>query len=310
MSEYSNYLNRIEVSNKSLNSDSKNHIGYDVLTESYINNIIANPNIKHIQISKPLPAIAFKKIDQILHQRPDISFRIYRLEENNYFDLSCLSLMKNIKKLFLEGNLNGNNNLFDFNVLCNIDTLQDIHLNLFDLKDYSFVKDLSPNLEKFHVFADTMGGNVILDCEWLLKYQNISSIYLGKKAKKHVQAISSLPKLENLILRGIKVSDFDFLHNSLNLSSLSLHWCSMQDLSSLCGLNHLKCLELWRVMKLHDLSVISELTNLEQLKLIDLKHIHHLPDLSKLEKLNNIKIDNVPLDLLAIPDSIKNIIHR
>ena len=291
MVECSNYLNRIEISNKSLSSDSKHHIGYDVLTELYINDIIANPNIKHIQISKPLPAIAFTKIDQILHQRPDISFRIYRLEENNYFDLSCLSLMKNIKKLFLEGNLNGNNNLFD-------------------LKDYSFVKYLSPNLEKFHVFADTMGGNVILDCEWLLKYQNISSIYLGKKAKKHVQAISSLPKLENLILRGIKVSDFDFLHNSLNLSSLSLHWCSMQDLSSLCGLNHLKCLELWRVMKLHDLSVISELTNLEQLKLIDLKHIHHLPDLSKLEKLNNIKIDNVPLDLLAIPDSIKNIIHR
>ena len=124
-----------------------------------------------------------------------------------------------------------------------------------------------------------------------------------------MQSIGSLTTLENLILRGIKVSDFDFLHNNHHLTSLGIHWSSMQDLSSLCGLNHLKSLELWRVMKLQDISVISELITLEQLRLTDLKHIHHLPDLSKLVKLNDIKIDNVPIDLRTIPANIKHIIR-
>ena len=310
MGAWLNYSNRIEISNKSWSSGAIHNTGYDELTELFIQDIIANPKIKYVQISEPLPDIAFAKIDQILHERPDIGFRIYSLGINKRIDLSCLFLMKNLKKLLIEGHLKGCRDSFDFNVLCNIDTLRDIHLSLFDLKDYSFVKELSPNLEKFCLFADTMGENIIFDCEWLLKYQNISSIYLGNKAKKHIQAIASLSKLENLTLRGIKVPDVKFLYNNQYLSSFALHWCGMSDLSSLYGLNHLKSLELWRIMKLEDISVISTLTNLEKLSLIDLKHIHHLPDLSKLKKLNDIKINNLPIDLQNVPDNLKHIIHR
>lgn len=32
--------------------------------------------------------------------------------------------------------------------------------------------------------ADTMGAGIRFDCTWLLKYKNLHTLWLGKKAKK------------------------------------------------------------------------------------------------------------------------------
>lgn len=44
-------------------------------------------------------------------------------------------------------------------------------------------------------------------------------------------------------------------------------------------------------------------------KLQDLKHVTTLPDLSKLEKLRDIQIDNVPIDLNTLDESVRKLIH-
>ena len=62
-------------------------------------------------------------------------------------------------------------------------------------------------------------------------------------------------------------------------------------------------------MKLDNLDFIKSLVNLESLKLQDLKHIRTLPDLSKLTQLTDIQINNVPIDLETLDESVRKLVH-
>ena len=62
-------------------------------------------------------------------------------------------------------------------------------------------------------------------------------------------------------------------------------------------------------MKLDNLDFIKSLINLETLKLQDLKHITTLPDLSKLTQLADIQINNVPIDLETLDESVRRLVH-
>lgn len=115
--------------------------------------------------------------------------------------------------------------------------------------------------------------------------------------------------MKDLTLRGIKLESFDFIRQK-NLESLAVQWCGMNDLSSLNGFTSLKRLELWRIMKLEDISFISTLSSLESLRLLDLSHIHALPDLTGLENLKEIILDNVPIDETTLPERIRGIVSH
>lgn len=194
-------------------------------------------------------------------------------------------------------------------MLTKLKNLQTLRLALFDLKDYSFIKDLSSDIEELCISADTMGSSIVFDCDWLKRYQNLRTLYLGQKARKHIEHIAELESLENLTVRGIKLKNFDFLRGN-GLRSLSIHLCSMNDLTSLTGFDSLKSLELWRIARLEDISFIATLTGLEHLCLRDLKHITTLPDLSALERLQEIILNNVPIDVAAIPADLQKIICK
>lgn len=283
--------------------------GWQDIDDEFINQIAENSIIKFVQIASPLPRQAFDIIDRIISVRQDMYLRIYGLYGEETIDLSLLQNMKNLKHLVLDFSVKNRQDKFDFSVLTRLENLQSLRLNLFDLKDYSFVNNLSHNLEELYISADTMGGSIVFDCRWLPQYRQLKNLYLGKKAKKNIESIARLEKLENLTLRGIKLNSFDFLKDR-NLKSLAVHWCSMNDLSSLAGFTSLKNLELWRIAKLEDLSFVGTLKNLETLSLSDLKYIHTLPDLSALKNLKDIKIDNVPVDISTLPEDIQKIIHR
>jgi len=283
--------------------------GWQDIDDEFINQIAENSIIKFVQIASSLPRQAFDIIDRILSVRQDMYLRIYGLYGEETIDLSLLQNMKNLKHLVLDFSVKNRQDKFDFSVLTKLENLQSLRLNLFDLKDYSFVNNLSHNLEELYISTDTMGGGIVFDCRWLLQYRQLKNLYLGKKAKKNIESIAQLEKLGNLTLRGIKLKSFDFLKDR-NLKSLAVHWCSMNDLPSLAGFTSLKNLELWCIAKLEDISFVSTLENLENLNLTDLKYIHTLPDLSALKNLKDIKIDNVPVDISTLPEDIQKIIHR
>lgn len=310
MGAWIDFTNHIHFAKQSSENGVLKYVGYKDITPEMIDEITQNKRIQWIQIDENLPERAFREMDRILERRPDIYFRIFGIGTygNETFDLSVLSQMPHLSKIRIDGHLKNDKEAVNPEYLCELPNLKSVHLTLFDRLDYGFVKDLSADLEELILYADTMGKAVQFDCEWLLRYQKLQTLFLGKKAKKHIESISWITNLRSLSLSGIKVENFEFLKD-LSLKSLALLWCGNSNLTALGDLISLRNLELWRIMKLDNLDFIKSLVNLETLKLKDLKHIRTLPDLSQLTRLTDIQIDNVPIDLETLDESVRKLVH-
>lgn len=294
----------IHIANETWSNGVLSHLGYGDINEQALNEIAYNRKLKWIQISGYLPNEAYQKIDQILSVRPDITFRLFHFLKNDEVDISFLKNMPHVKKLQIDSiDFKSNPQRINLSVLAELN-LKSLHIECFDLRDYEFVQNLSDELEELLIMADTMGPGIKFDCTWLLKYKNLQTLWLGKKAKKNIESISQLPKLKSVSLRGIKLTDFSFLCQ-MNLEKLALLWNSNNDLHELTELKNLKEIELWRINKLSDISFIEELTNLEIIKLQDLKHITCLPDLSKHANLQSIFLIDTGIDIKELPNYLQ-----
>lgn len=310
MGAWIDFTNHMHIAKQSSENGVLKYVGYRDITPEMIDEITQNKRIQWIQIDENLPERAYREIDRILERRPDLYFRIFGIGTygNETFDLSVLSQMPHLSKIRIDGHLEKNKEAVNPEYLCELPNLKGVHLTLFDRLDYGFVKDLSADLEELVLYADTMGKAVQFDCEWLLKYQKLQTLFLGKKAKKHIESINRIASLKSLSLSGIRVENFAFL-KELSLESFALLWCGNSDLTALGDLISLRNLELWRIMKLDNLDFIKSLVNLETLKLQDLKHIRTLPDLRRLTRLADIQIDNVPIDLETLDESVRKLVH-
>ena len=304
MGAYINRTNLVHVTNETRTDGCFEFLGYKDIDDQVIRAIVDNKKIKRIQISKPLPDKAYQIIDEILSLRPDITFRLFGFYDEDKVDISFLLKMPHLKNLCIDCiDFRKNQQKINFDVLARL-RLKQFYIECFDLRNYEFIKYLSDDLEDLLITADTMGPGIVFDCAWLLKYVNLKSLWLGKKAKKNIELLSQLPKLKELSLRGIKITDFSFLHK-MNLEKLALLWNSNNDLHELAKLRNLHEIELWRINKLDDLSFIEDMTNLEIIRLEDLKHVTSLPDLSKLTKLKKIVFNGTGIDMKSLPDNIK-----
>ena len=136
------FTSHIKISGKTNANGLLRTYGYYDLTDEMISQITNTPTIKFVQISEPLPPQAYVAIDKILEKREDMHFRIYGLLQGVQFDLSCLYFLKHLKHLTLDVHLKDRQDLLDLSVLTKLKNLQTLRLALFDLKDYSFIKDL------------------------------------------------------------------------------------------------------------------------------------------------------------------------
>jgi len=294
----------IHIANKTWSNGVLSHLGYEDIDEQTLNEIVNNKKLKWIQISGYLPNEGYEKIDHILSLRPDITFRLFHFLDNDDVDISFLLNMPHVKRLQIDSiDCRNNPQRINLSVLAEL-RLVSLRMECFDLRDYEFVQYLSDELEELSIMADTMSGGINFECSWLLKYRNLQTLWLGKKAKKKIETISQLPKLKSLSLRGIKITDFSFLCQ-MNLEKLALLWNSNNNLHELAELKSLKEIELWRINKLSDISFIKELTNLEVIKLQDLKHVNNLPDLSKHNNLQSIFLIDTGVDVNVLPDYLQ-----
>ncbi len=294
----------VHVTNETRTDGCFEFLGYKDIDDQVIRAIVDNKKIKRIQISKPLPDKAYQIIDEILSLRPDITFRLFGFYDEDKVDISFLLKMPHLKNLCIDCiDFRKNQQKINFDVLARL-RLKQFYIDCFDLRNYEFIKYLSDDLEDLLITADTMGPGIVFDCAWLLKYVNLKSLWLGKKAKKNIELLSQLPKLKELSLRGIKITDFSFLHK-MKLEKLALLWNSNNDLHELAKLKNLHEIELWRINKLDDISFLEDMTNLEIIRLEDLKHVTSLPDLSKLTKLKKIVLNGTGIDMKSLPDNIK-----
>ena len=298
----------IEFSKETFKNGAINKTAVKELDRRLIKKIVDDDTLKYIQISEPLPNKAIANLDKIFEIRPDITFRIYGLYGCRSFDFSLLNKLPHLQHLSIDAvHLGTTKELLNIESVCNIPNLKSLRLEIFDLKDYRFLNHLPGGIEKLILVADTMGGAINFDCNWLVQYENLYSLFLGKKARKNIKAIANLTSLKELTLRGIKLSSLEFL-KPLGLEKLSIYFCAMNDLSSIASLTTLKTVELWRIQKLYDISFLSHLEALESIKLLDLKYIKELPDLSKAKGLKEIIYDNVPIETETLPENIQRII--
>lgn len=304
MGAYICFDRHIHIANKTWSNGVLSHLGYEDIDEQTLNEIVNNKKLKWIQISGYLPNEGYEKIDHILSLRPDITFRLFHFLDNDDVDISFLLNMPHVKRLRIDSiDCRNNPQRINLSVLSELNPVS-LRIECFDLRDYEFVQYLSDELEELSIMADTMSAGINFDCSWLLKYRNLQTLWLGKKAKKKIETISQLPKLKSLSLRGIKITDFSFLCQ-MNLEKLALLWNSNNNLHELAELKSLKEIELWRINKLSDISFIKELTNLEVIKLQDLKHVNNLPDLSKHTNLQNIFLIDTGIDVNVLPDYLQ-----
>lgn len=309
MGAYICFDRHIHIANKTRANGVIKLLGYADIDEQKLNEIVNNKKLNWVQVSDDLPEEAYQKIDQILLRRPDITFRLFHFMDNNEVDLTFLMNMPHLRRLRIDSiDLRNNHERINLSVLTEL-KLKSLHIECFDLRDYEFIQNLSDELEELYVMADTMGPGIRFDCKWLLRYKNLHTLWLGKKAKKNIESISQLNELRSLSLRGIKLTDFSFLRQ-LHLEKLALLWNSNNNLQELAELKSLKEIELWRINLLSDISFIGELTNLEVIKLQDLKRVTCLPDLSRHAKLQRIFLMDTGIDIKKLPDYLQEKVSR
>lgn len=275
------------------------------LSEKRIAEIIKNKEIKTVQTSKYVSSDKLPLINKIFKERPDIDFRIYGFYEGgkSVCDISFLERLPAVRNLMIDS-------VF---FIENIDVLKSLrlkclHLEVFELKDFSVLQYIDEGLESLFL-NNEKGGGAVFDCEWLLRFKSLRELYLGK-LKKNIELLAEIRSLNKLTLRGISLKSLDFLRKS-NVSDLAVHWCAMNDLSSLAQNDNILRLELFRINKLEELSFIGTLKNLEEFRLIWLSHVFSFPDIGNNLHLKKIYIDTLKnlwdVSAIANSQSVRNI---
>lgn len=268
------------------------------VTESIIHQISEEKLIKRVQISDYIPNTVLEKLNRLFILRPDISFRVYGGADKKFgygddfngWNLDFLRFVPDVQNIVI-GDFEYKNT--DLSILSSLSNLKSLTLDIYDLRDFSFVKTLSSRLEHLYIDAVLKNGKPVFDCQWLLRFKNLQSLFLGK-LDKNLESIVGLSQLKKLELRAVKNKDLSFLKQT-PINDLSIWWCdgSKIDLTVLSDFRTLRQLRLIRISKLDDISFVSTLTGLERLELILLANITKIPNLSNLNKLTEVYIDTL-----------------
>ncbi len=259
--------------------------------DAVINEIIDNPESAVIQISDYISENTLRKLNVVFVKRPDIQFRVYGRRNYPDFDgwnLQFLSLLPAVERLSIDSFECLDS---DFEVLQSLSGLKELRMEVFNIKDYSFVKILPVQIENLTIIAEMKSGRAKFDCNWLLRLPLLHTLFLGK-IDKNLESIIAFDRLRNLTLQGVGVKDLSFL-KQLRIESLTISWCNVNkiDWNSLRDFSTIRYLKLFSIKKMDDISFITTLPRLEKLELIWMGAVVRLPDLSCLENLNEVYID-------------------
>jgi hypothetical protein len=217
-----------------------------------------NKKVGRVQFATKLTQRDHLKLAERFRHFPEIYLRAYELFGSPESDLDFLQHYKGLKRLSV-----------------------DLH----NLQSVEGIQHIADSLEYF-VFGNTKKK---ISMEFLARCGCLKGLYL----EEHVigiDAISKLKNLEELTIRSITLPNLDCLASLPKLWSLVIILGGTTNLDALARLKSLKCLELWMVKGLSDLSILSELGPLQNLKLEALKNVTRIPSLRKLRKLRRIRL--------------------
>lgn len=250
-----------------------------------IKDLANDKELRYIQISDYISKELLLLLNEhVFSIRDDICFRVYGFYIIKVCDLDFLKYMTNLTDLSIELSFS-QSEIENIEVLTDLKNLSKLHLCIYKLKDYSFIQRINTDLRKLSIYA--YKGN--FDCEWLIRFRKLESLYLGK-AKKNISKISQIHSLRDLTFQGITCSSLDFLMD-LPLDKLAISFGAMSCLDTLKNHPTISDIELWRISKLKDIEFLTSLPNLRKFHLWQLPHIVELPKFKPSNKVECIDID-------------------
>ena len=200
-------------------------------------------------------------------------FRIYDLYEGN---LQHFADMVHVQKIGLDCM----EDIEHVEVLSQFVHLKELNMHLSGRSDYSFVNRLSPGLKVLSLYADFSQENItfwdtsLYEMEWLLRFPDLQSFYIGNPAQ-HIEFLIRKDSVRELILYEMPCPSLEVLR-MLDVQSVIIHQEHVQGLERL---EHMDSLQEIQLVKIADINRLDFLENMPALQKVTL---HSLPELTSL----------------------------
>lgn len=246
---------------------------YNDLDESDIIEILRIPDIHSIQFYEfKNPKIETFQLlnNNLFSKRPDIGLSIFWREP---LDWKFLDYMPNVKNLGIQS---------------------------FLTKDFSPLSQRSDLTQL--LISETKSSAV--DVGFISEFNDLKTLSIDGM-KKGIPKIESLKNIENLNLRGVKLTDLNFIKNFKQLRLIKLMYGHHDDLNILNELPSLVYIGLSRVRGIENYHFLVDQRTIEFLHFEGMSRIEVLPSLTGSKSLRKIYIENMArlVDLKGLSDT-------
>jgi hypothetical protein len=247
--------------------------------------LVADPRIKVLQFAKPLSPGLFEVLnEEFFATRPEVELRAYGFY-GEVCDLSFCRLMSNVER-FRADCLH---DALGIEHICKMARLRLLGIGIWNLESFSFLEDVTDGLQEITL---TQTKSKRPDLKPLRRFRSLRKLFLNAQ-QKDIDVLAGHPSLEDLSLSSIALPSVELVRTLPNLQRLMIMLGGTRNLASLDGMTAIKELELIRISRFTDVSVISSLTGLQHLILRELRRIESLPSLSRLTALRRVTLENL-----------------
>jgi hypothetical protein len=246
---------------------------YDDLVEDDIADILTIPYVHSIQFyefKKPKPETFRVLDDKLFSKRPDIGLSIFWYDP---LDWKFMDYTPNVKNLKIQSYLT---------------------------KDFLPLRQRSDLTQL--LISETKSSAV--DVGFISEFKELKTLSIDGM-KKGIPKIESLGNIENLNLRGVKLTDLNFIKNFKQLRLVKLMFGHYDDLSILKELQSLVYIGLSRVRGIEDFHFLVDQRTIEFIHFEGMSRIEVLPSLTGTKSLKKIQIQNMArlVDLKGLSDA-------
>lgn len=255
------------------------------ITENDLIKIVQNPRTKSIQFSEPLSINEIDLLEKVIYsKRPEISLRIFG-HYGSTCDLNVIERIPSLRSFSADCLIDAQG----IELVTQLANLEHLGVGILNLDNFDFLDRISPNLTELYIHQ-TRSKKPKIDS--ISRFSQLEYLFLDGQ-QNGIEALSSLKRLQKVVLRSISTKDIDYLKYLENLWSVDVKLGGIRNFDALTTLPNLKYLELWQVRDLDDLSFISKLPILQNLFLQSLKQVKALPDFTHNQSLRRIFMENL-----------------
>ena len=253
-----------------------------------------DPAVTTVQFTGPLERRDYRLLEKVVFSsRPDLELRMYGWYGLPPIDLGFLRRIPSATRISIDA-MRGHDSIFSseeagLEVLTERPNLRAVTVGLSGLGDFDFLDGVTENLSELGLHATKSSRPSLRS---LSRFGALERLLL-ERHQRDIDALASLTRLREVVLRSISTLDLGYLSGLPRLETVRILLGGIRDLTALATLESLTTLELWQVSGLSDLSFISDLTSLETLSLQSLARVTRLPPLDTCRRLRRITLETM-----------------